>query len=128
MHGYFSSSDPEVKISPELERYCVNVMDTYGWAMTDERFDIARHPNEPNRAGYIVEIDPLDPKSTPKKRTALGRFKHENAEVVLAANGQVVVYMGDDERGEFLCKFVSDGRYVEGGDNADLLEAGKLRA
>ena len=103
-------------------------MDTYGWAMTDERFDIARHPNEPNRAGYIVEIDPLDPKSTPKKRTALGRFKHENAEVVLAANGQVVVYMGDDERGEFLYKFVSDGRYVEGGDNADLLEAGKLRA
>ena len=103
-------------------------MDTYGWAMTDERFDIARHPNESNRAGYIVEIDPLDPKSTPKKRTALGRFKHENAEVVLAANGQVVVYMGDDERGEFLYKFVSDGRYVEGGDNADLLEAGKLRA
>ena len=96
--------------------------------MTDERFDIARHPNESNRAGYIVEIDPLDPKSTPKKRTALGRFKHENAEVVLAANGQVVVYMGDDERGEFLYKFVSDGRYVEGGDNADLLEAGKLRA
>ena len=76
----------------------------------------------------MVEIDPLDPGSTPKKRTALGRFKHENAEVVLAANGQVVVYMGDDERGEFLYRFVSDGRYAEGGDNSNLLESGRLFA
>ena len=126
-HSYFSSSDPDLKVGPKLGRYGVKTKDSgYAWATTDERFDIARHPNEPNRAGYIVEIDPLDPKSTPKKRTALGRFKHENAEVVLAANGQVVVYMGDDERGEFLYKFVSDGRYVEGGNNADLLETGKL--
>ena len=51
------------------------------------------------RAGYIVEIDPLDPTSTPKKRTALGRFKHENAEVVTTDSGRIVVYMGDDERG-----------------------------
>ena len=127
-HVYFSSSDANVKISPELKRYGVDVHDRSGWAVTDERFDIARHPNEPNRVGYVVEIDPLDPGSTPKKRTALGRFKHENAEVVLAANGQVVVYMGDDERGEFLYKFVSDGRYVEGGDSAGLLEKGKLYA
>ena len=123
---YFSSADADAKVTPEFKRYGVDVKDKYGWAMTDERFDIARHPNEPNRAGYIVEIDPLDPKSTPKKRTALGRFKHENAELVLTANGQVVVYLGDDERGEFLYKFVSDGRYVEGGDNADLLATGKL--
>ena len=73
-----------------------------------------------------MEIDPLNPTSTPKKRTALGRVKHENAEVVLAANGQVVVYMGDDERGEFLYRFVSDGVYTEGGDNEDLLENGGL--
>ncbi len=123
---YFSSADAGAKVTPEFKRYGVDAKDKYGWAMTDERFDIARHPNEPNRAGYIVEIDPLDPKSTPKKRTALGRFKHENAELVLTANGQVVVYLGDDERGEFLYKFVSDGRYVEGGNNADLLETGKL--
>ena len=123
---YFSSADADARVTPEFKRYGVDAKDKYGWAMTDERFDIARHPNEPNRAGYIVEIDPLDPKSTPKKRTALGRFKHENAAVVLAANGQVVVYLGDDERGEFLYKFVSDRRYVEGGNNADLLETGKL--
>ena len=128
-NGYFSTSDPELEITAEFKRYGVGRKDRgYDWAAVDERFDTARHPNEPNRAGYIVEIDPRDSSSTPKKRTALGRFKHENAEVVLAANGQVVVYMGDDERGEFLYKFVSDGSCVEGGDNRELLENGKLFA
>ena len=128
-NGYFSSSDPEIEVGAAFKRYGIGPKDWgYAWATADERFDIAKHPNEPNRAGYVVEIDPLDPGSTPKKRTALGRFKHENAEVVVAANGQVVVYMGDDERGEFLYKFVSDGQYAEGGDNADLLESGRLFA
>ncbi len=128
-NGYFSSGDPGYRRSDELKRYGVNLKDWgYAWASADERFDISKHPNEPNRFGYIVEIDPLDPASTPKKRTALGRFKHENAEVTLAADGRVVVYLGDDERGEFLYKFVSDGRYAEGGDNGDLLENGKLYA
>ncbi len=126
-NGYFSSSDPNYQRGDQLKRYGINLEDWgYGWAMTDERFDISKHPNEPNRAGYIVEIDPFDPSSTPKKRTALGRFKHENAEVVLAADGRAVVYLGDDERGEFLYKFVSDGVYTVGGDNSDLLESGSL--
>ena len=128
-NGYFSSSDEEIEVGPEFKRYGVGPKDWgYAWATADERFDISKHPNEPNRAGYVVEIDPLDPSSTPKKRTALGRFKHENAEVVVAGNGQVVAYLGDDERGEFLYKFVSDGKYAEGGDNADLLESGRLFA
>ena len=126
-HGYFSSSDADMKIPPELKRYGIKAKDKgYGWALADERFDITRHPNEPNRAGYIVEIDPADPNSTPKKRTALGRFKHENAELVIAENGHVVVYLGDDERGEFLYKFVSAGKYSEMGNNRDLLEDGDL--
>ena len=126
-NGYFSSSDPDYPVSDAMKRYGVGLKDWgYAWATADERFDISKHPNEPNRAGYVVEIDPLDPGSTPKKRTALGRFKHENAELVIAANGHVVVYMGDDERGEFLYRFVSEGRYVEGGDNSDLLESGSL--
>jgi hypothetical protein len=126
-NGYFSSSDADYKPSKELSRYGVSNKDWgYAWAMADERFDISKHPNEPNRAGYIVEIDPLDPTSTPKKRTALGRFKHENAELVIDRSGHAVVYMGDDERGEFLYKFVSDGTYSLGGDNADLLESGSL--
>ncbi len=126
-NGYFSSSDENYQPSDALNRYGVGLKDWgYAWAMADERFDISKHPNEPNRAGYIVEIDPMDPTSTPKKRTALGRFKHENAEVVLAADGRVVVYMGDDERGEFLYKFISNGKYTKDGDNADLLEDGSL--
>ena len=126
-NGYFSSSDPDFALPAGFKRYGIKAEDRgYAWAMTDERFDISRHPNEPNRAGYVVEIDPLDPASTPKKRTALGRFKHENAELTLAADGRVVVYLGDDERGEFLYRFVSDGVYTEGGDNADLLGSGSL--
>ena len=126
-NGYFSASDPDFAPSAAHKRYGVKLEDWgYGWAMTDERFDVSKHPNEPNRAGYVVEIDPLDPASTPKKRTALGRFKHENAEVTLAADGRVVAYLGDDERGEFLYRFVSDGVFTEGGDNADLLGSGSL--
>ena len=126
-NGYFSSSDENNVPSAELKRYGVGNKDWgYAWAMADERFDISKHPNEPNRAGYVVEIDPMDPTSTPKKRTALGRFKHENAELVVARNGHVVVYLGDDERGEFLYKFVSDGKYAVGGNNSDLLDNGKL--
>lgn len=128
-HGYFGSTDADYKTDAAMQRYGVKAKNSrYGWENYDERFDISKNPTEINRHGYIVEIDPMNPTSTPKKRTALGRFKHENAEVVIAANGQVVVYMGDDERGEFLYKFVSDGVYVEGGDNSDLLENGKLYA
>jgi len=125
--GYFSSSDKAFAIPEALQRYGIRHNDWgYAWATDDERFDISKHPHEPNRAGYIVEIDPSNPDSTPKKRTALGRFKHENAEIVVASNGHVVVYMGDDERGEFLYKFVSANPMTAGGDNSDLLEQGKL--
>lgn len=126
-NGYFSSSDKEMEIPAALKRYGVKHDDWgYAWATADDRFDVSKNPNEPNRAGYIVEIDPTDPSSTPKKRTALGRFKHENAEVVVASNGHVVVYLGDDERGEYLYKFVSEGKYTQGGNNGDLLETGSL--
>lgn len=126
-NGYFSSSDPENVPTDAMARYGIGNEDWgYAWATADERFDISKHPNEPNRFGYVVEIDPTNPTSMPKKRTALGRFKHENAEVVLANDGRVVVYLGDDERGEFLYKFVSAGRYTPGGDNSDLLADGSL--
>ncbi|MEM8801354.1 MAG: PhoX family phosphatase [Pseudomonadota bacterium] len=128
-NGYFSAADENHEPSAELARYGVRSKDWgYGWAQTDERFDVSKHPNEPNRAGYVVEIDPMDPNSTPKKRTALGRFKHENAEVVINSDGRIVVYMGDDERGEFLYKYVSDGVYAEGGDTDSLMDEGTLYA
>jgi len=100
----------------------------YDYHLWDARLDATGNPNEPHRAGYVVEIDPANPDSTPVKRTALGRFKHENAATALADDGRVVVYMGDDERGEFIYKWVSRDVYVPGGDTSTLLEEGQLYA
>ncbi|MBX2869330.1 MAG: PhoX family phosphatase [Acidiferrobacterales bacterium] len=126
-NGYFSASSEEYELSAEQKRYGISTKDWgYGWSKVDDRFNIEKHPNEAHRAGYIVEIDPSNPNSVPKKRTALGRFKHENAEVVINADGRVVVYMGDDERGEFIYRYVSNGVYAPGGDTDSLLDDGKL--
>ncbi|NRB02732.1 MAG: PhoX family phosphatase [Rhodobacteraceae bacterium] len=126
-NGYFSAEDEAHEVSADLNRYGVSSRDWgYGWAKIDDRFDVAKNPNEPNRAGYVVEIDPTDPTSTPRKLTALGRFKHENAEAVVNNDGRIVVYMGDDERGEFMYRFVSAGVYAPGADTNELLEKGTL--
>lgn len=128
-NGYFSSSDAGFKADAAQKRYGISGKDWgYGFAMVDARFDTAKHPNEPNRFGYVVEIDPFAPDAVPVKRTALGRFKHENAEVVISESGRVVVYMGDDERGEFLYRYVSDGTYTPGAGGGDLLSRGTLYA
>jgi secreted PhoX family phosphatase len=94
----------------------------------EERFDLAEHNNEINRFGWIVEIDPFDPDSTPIKRTALGRFAHEAATTTLAEDGRLVAYMGDDSRFEYVYKFVSRKRYIPGHDrnNRTLLDDGTL--
>ena len=78
--------------------------------------------------GWITEIDPYTPGATPRKRTAMGRFRHENAAVTVAPDGRVVVYMGDDMRDACVYKFVSRGRFVPGNRaaNLDLLEEGDL--
>lgn len=126
-NGYFASTDDGVHLTARQRRYGIGKRDWgYGWYRQDSRFDIAIEPNECHRAGYVVEIDPLDPRVTPKKRTSLGRFKHENAACVVNKDGRVVVYMGDDERGEYLYKFVSSGRYTGSRENMDLLDDGVL--
>lgn len=100
----------------------------FQWGRYDPRFDLARSPNEPNRFGWMVEIDPRDPNAVPKKRTALGRFKHEGAESVIAPDGRVVLYMGDDQRFEYVYKFVTRGRFSASDPdrNRDLLDEGTL--
>lgn len=99
-----------------------------GWERVDSRFDLAEEPNEANRFGWVVEIDPFNPNSTPVKHTALGRFKHEGANVTIAENGKVVCYSGDDERYDYLYKFVSKHTYREGdkAHNMTLLAEGDL--
>lgn len=84
------------------------------WEKFDDRFDIRKEPHEPHRFNYIIEIDPWDPKSTPVKHTALGRFKHEAAAVHVTEDGTIVAYSGDDSRFEYIYKFVSSRRLVEG--------------
>jgi len=100
----------------------------YRWHEHDERFDATKHPNEPNRFGWIVEIDPYNPSSTPIKRTAMGRAAHEGATTALTKDGRAVVYMGEDARFEYIYKFVSRDKVKPGGfaANSTLLDHGSL--
>lgn len=129
-NGYFGANSglpTDAAIAAGYARYGISAGGGgYNYHLFDPRFDVSVNPNEPHRAGFIVEIDPANPESMPVKRTALGRFKHENAASAVAPDGRVVVYLGDDERGEFLYRWVSRDAYVEGGDTSTLLNEGQL--
>ncbi len=120
---------PDPALRALHQRYGVGT-GRYGWERFHDRFDLMKDPHEPNRFGWIVEVDPYDPRSTPVKHTALGRFAHEGAEVILSRNGHAVAYMGDDARYEYIYKFVSAGQYDPGDRQANirLLENGTLYA
>ena len=100
----------------------------YRWHEHDARFDAVKNPNEPNRFGWIVEIDPYNPSSTPIKRSAMGRAAHEGATVAVTKDNRAVVYMGEDSRFEYIYKFVSRDAIQPGGAaaNASLLDHGTL--
>ncbi len=126
-NGYFGTTTGSDQRSAEHRRYGIAATSSsYRWAEVIERFDYVKEPNECHRFGWIVEIDPFKPDSIPKKRTALGRFKHENAAYRLADDKRIVIYSGDDQANDYIYKFVSDGQFVPGGDNSTLLDNGKL--
>jgi len=128
-NGYFGTSTQGAPRTASMIRYGISAGGFgYRWHEHDERFDFAKDPNEVNRFGWVVEIDPWNPASTPVKRTALGRFKHESAGVVVGPDNTVAVYMGDDERNEYVYKFVCAHKYDprNRAANRGLLDEGTL--
>ncbi|EAJ5677526.1 PhoX family phosphatase [Campylobacter lari] len=126
INDFFGSLDEKIKFSKEQLRFGFKAQSQYGWEKFDERFDLSKNPNEANKFGWVVEIDPFDPNNIPIKRTALGRFKHENAELIVEDDGTVVIYMGDDEANEFIYKFISKHKYKKGLDTSKILDEGTL--
>jgi len=100
----------------------------YGWQQFDKRFDLDIEPNEANRFGWVVEFDPYDPQSIPVKRTALGRFAHENVAHKIAADNRIACYSGDDARFEYIYKFVTRDSWdgTLGPQHGKLLDEGVL--
>lgn len=137
-HQYFANNDDADRARRvSHQRYGIgNASRYYGWETVDARFDATPQPdqlhggevNEPHRFGWVVEIDPFDPQSTPVKRTAFGRFCREGATLSLGSDGRMAFYSGDDTKGEYLYKLVPDGRYDPANPAAsrDLLDSGTL--
>ena len=105
--GYFDGAD---KPDADQRRFGMRKTGWARWSGFDARFDARQHPNEFHRFGWVVEVDPMDPVSTPVKRTALGRAAHEGAWVAVTADGRAVVYTGEDAAFEYIYKFVSRDR------------------
>jgi secreted PhoX family phosphatase len=124
---YFTGDASKSAEAGALKRYAISGRGgRYDpWGRHVERFHLDKEPNEPNRFGWVVEIDPYDPKSTPVKRTALGRFARECASTAVSHDGRVAVYSGDDARMEYVYKFVTRG---VAGTSRDLLDEGTLYA
>jgi len=127
-HQYFAG-DPSG--TPEAEshaRYGIKGDPRYAWGRYHDRMDVSKEPNEPNRFGWLVEVDPYDPEAAPKKRTAMGRFRHEAGTTVVNPDGTVTVYSGDDQRFEYLYRFVTAGTFdpENRAANMDLLDEGTL--
>jgi hypothetical protein len=121
-----SPKDPRFDIHQRYQLYRRGTK--VGFEKVYDRFDVSKEPGEACRFGWVVEVDPYDPTWVPRKRTALGRFRHEGAATTLAPSGQVVLYSGDDTVFEYVYKFVSAAAYnpLDRAANRDLLDAGTL--
>ncbi|BAB76493.1 PhoX family protein [Anabaena sp. FACHB-709] len=137
-NGYFGNNGEPLASTPGInDSEVLAVQNRYGlsaggfgyrWHEVDPRFNNRTNPLEPHTFGWVVEIDPYTPRSTPVKRTALGRFKHESAQVVVDDNNRVAFYQGDDERNDYIYKFVCAQPYNPRNReaNRDLLDTGVL--
>ena len=106
-NGYFGATGAWTPTAAQ-ERYGFSETGFgYGWERFDSRFDLSTRSGEDNRFGWCVEIDPMDPEQTPVKRTAMGRFKHEGVAFTTGAGGRAVAYMGDDQRFDYIYRYVS---------------------
>jgi secreted PhoX family phosphatase len=111
-NGYFGANNEEETWVPTAEQERYGFSETgfgYGWHVFDRRFDLSDpdYRNEENRYGWMVEIDPYDATVRPTKRTAMGRFKHEGAAWREADDGRIAFYMGDDQRFDYIYKYLS---------------------
>ncbi|MGB0191701.1 MAG: PhoX family protein, partial [Nocardioides sp.] len=130
---YFQATgELDARYTEEYARYGIGAGGSgRNWHTIEERFDLTAEPHEPHRHGWIVEVDPFAPDEAPVKHTMLGRFKHEGANVIVS-EGRAVAYMGDDERGDYLYKFVSAKKVAKGSSdkarrrNKRLLTKGTL--
>lgn len=134
-NGYFGSTGPldtsatGSENSKLYRRYGISAGGAgYKWHTVDPRWNLDTNPNGPNTFGWIVEIDPFNPKSVPVKRTALGRFKHESVQYVVDSANDLGMYTGDDERNDYIYKFVANAKYNPNNRvaNRDILDAGTL--
>jgi secreted PhoX family phosphatase len=104
---FFRTTSPDNRTNIE-KRYNISAFHSgLRWHLSHPRFNADTYANETNRFGWVVEIDPFNPQSMPVKRTALGRLKHEGAWVQETKQGKIVVYTGDDERNEYIYRYVS---------------------
>ncbi|GAB3121021.1 PhoX family protein [Novispirillum itersonii] len=127
-HQYFSGTAAGTKEAENHKMYGIEGKPAYGWGKHFDRMNVDKEPNEPNRFGWLVEVDPYDPTLMPRKRTAMGRFKHEAAGCAVNPDGTVTVYTGDDERFQYLYRFVTKGKYhpEDRQSNLGLLDDGTL--
>ena len=128
VQSYFIGDPAQTAEAENYKSFGIKGEGPMPWGLHDARWNLDKSPLEPNHVGWMVEIDPFDPEARPVKRTALGRFKHEGAGTVLATDGRVVVYMGDDQRFEYLYKFVSKDAFdpTDPAANRNLLDDGTL--
>ena len=127
--NYFSGDAGKGPEAAARKRYGISGKGRYAdWGRYFDRFNLDKETNEPNRFGWIVEIDPYDPGHTSVKRTALGRAAHECATHAVSHDGRVAIYSGDDARMEFVYKFVTEKPYDPKNReaNRDLLDRGTL--